>query len=235
MPGVKGSAPPKKLSPNGDKPRTTSTCRIGETRAPILPLGTLQEFRAGLNTKIEATLQVTLYPNLIPDSVTLLQVDSHGNRMAVLGKMRGDGRHHDVPVDYTRYSAQSILGPSVAAGEISLAAEASYSGPPECSQLNNNDHEIDAGTPISTTAEWHAQDRVASAAWHYYESRADQVGPVQAKQDLVNFLLSDYGPNGTVQKGLVVSAVVTRDGQSVWWTYNDGRNEGLGDAVPGIM
>jgi hypothetical protein len=216
MPGVKGSGSPKKLSPNGDKPRTTSTCRIGETRAPIRPLGTLPEFRAGLNTKIEATLQVTLYPNLIPDSVTLLQVDSHGNRMASLGKMRGDGRHHDVPIDYTRYTAQSILRPSVAAGEISLAAEASYCGPPECSQLDNNDHEIDAGTPIPTAGQWHAQDRVASAAWHYYESRADQAGPVQAKQDLVNFLLSNYGPTGTIQRGLVVSAVVTRDGQSVW-------------------
>jgi len=180
-------------------------------------------------------LQVTLYPNLIPDSVTLLQVDSHGNRMAVLGKMRGDGRHHDVPVDYTRYTAQPTLGRSVAAGEIFLAAEASYSGTPECSQLDNNDHEIDAGTPIPTTAQWRAQDRVSSAAWHYYESCADQVGPVQAKQDLVNFLLNNYGPEGTIQRGLVVSAVVTRDGQSVWWTYNDGLDEGLGDNVPGVM
>jgi hypothetical protein len=187
IPGVKGSESPKKQSGDGDKPRTTTTCRIGETRAPIRPLGTPKEFRAGLSTKIDATLQVTLYPNLIPDSVTLLQVDSHGNRMAVLGRMRGDGRHHDVPVDYTRYTAQSTLAPSVAAGEISLAAEASYSGTPECTQLDNNDHEINAGTPIPTTAQWRAQDRVASAAWHYYESRADQAGPVQAKQDLVNF------------------------------------------------
>ena len=234
-PGVKGSGSPKKPSRNSDKPGTTTTCRIGETRAPVPPRGTPQEFRAGLSTKIDATLQVTLYPNLIPVSVTLLQVDSRGNRMAVLGKMRGDGRHHDVPVDYTRYAAQPTLGPSVAAAEIFLAAEASYSGPPGCSQLDNNDHEIDAGTPISTTAGWHAQDLVASAAWHYYESRADQVGPVQAKQDLVNFLLSNYGPTGTIQMGLVVSAVVTRDGQSVWWTYNDGRDEGLGDKVPGVM
>jgi hypothetical protein len=123
----------------------------------------------------------------------------------------------------------------VAAGEIFLAAEASYSGTPECSQLDNNDHEIDAGTPIPTTAQWRAQDRVSSAAWHYYESCADQVGPVQAKQDLVNFLLNNYGPEGTIQRGLVVSAVVTRDGQSVWWTYNDGLDEGLGDNVPGVM
>jgi hypothetical protein len=235
MPGVKGSGSPKKQSRDGDKPRTTTTCRIGETRAPMRPLGTPQEFRAGLSTKIDATLQVTLYPNLIPDSVTLLQVDSHGNRMAVLGKMRGDGRHHDVPVDYTRYTAQPTLGRSVAAGEIFLAAEASYSGTPEGSQLDNNDHEIDAGTPIPTTAQWRAQDRVSSAAWHYYESCADQVGPVQAKQDLVNFLLNNYGPEGTIQRGLVVSAVVTRDGQSVWWTYNDGLDEGLGDNVPGVM
>ena len=147
-----------------------------------------------MNTKIEATLQVTLYPNLIPDSVTLLQVDSHGNRMAVLGKMHGDGRHPDVPFDYTRYTAQPTLGPSVAAGEIFLAAEASYSGTPECSQLDNNDHEIDAGTPIPTTVQCRAQDRVASAAWHYYQSRVAQVGPVQAKLDLINFSAQQLRP-----------------------------------------
>lgn len=218
---------------NFESPVTT-TCRIGETRAPVPPRGTPQEFRAGLSTKIDATLQVTLYPNLIPNSVTLLQVDSQGNRMAVLGKMRGDGRHRDVPVDYTRYTAQPSLGPSVAAGEIFLAAEASYSGSPECSQLDNNDHEIDAGIPTPTKAQWQAQDHVSSAADHYFDSRVAQVGPGQAKEDLVNFLLSNYGPNGIIQRGLVVSAVVTRDGQSVWWTYNNGLNEGLAVAVPGI-
>lgn len=219
---------------NFESPVTT-TCRIGETRAPVPPRGTPQEFRAGLSTKIDATLQVTLYPNLIPDSVTLLQVDSQGNRMAVLGKMRGDGRHRDVPVDYTRYTAQPSLGPSVAAGEIFLAAEASYSGSPECRQLDNNDHEIDAGIPTPTKAQWQAQDRVANAAWQYYHSRVAQVGPAQAKLDLINFLLSSYGPKGTVQRGLVVSVGFAPDHRSVWWTYNDGRDEGLADAVTGVM
>jgi hypothetical protein len=234
MPGIKGSGSPKKLSSDVDKPRTTSTCRIGETRAPIPPLGTPQEFRAGLSAKIDASLQVTLYPNLIPDSVTLLQVDSHGNRMGVLGKMRGDGRHHDVPVDYTRYAAQPTLGPSVAAGEIFLAAEASYSGTLECSQLDNNDHEVNVSRPPTTMTQMRAEDAVERAADHYYDSRVARVGLVQAKLDLVAFLLSTYGPNGTVLRGLVISAVLTRDGRSVWWTYNDGIHVGLGDAAPGI-
>ena len=229
-----GSGSPKKLSPDDDKPRIATTCRIGETRAPMAPLGTPQEFRAGLSTKIDASLQVTLYPNLIPGSVTLLQVDSHANRMAVLGKMRADGRHRDVPVDYTRYSAQPTLGPSVAAGEIFLAAEASYSGSQECSRLDNNDHEIDAGRASPTTAQLQAEEAVENAAHTYYYRRLDRVGPVQAKQDLIKFLLSSYGPDGTVNRGLVVSAVLAPDCQSVWWTYKDGLDMGLAQGMPGV-
>ena len=154
--------------------------------------------------------------------------------MAVLGKMRGDGTHHDVPIDYTRYTAQLTLGPSVTAGEIFLAAEATYSSPAACSQLDNNDHQVNVSRPPTTMAQMHAEDAVERAADHYYNSRVTRVGPAEAKLDLINFLLSNYGPKGAVQRGLVIRAVLTRDGRSVWWTYNDGIHVGLGDAVPGI-
>jgi hypothetical protein len=216
------------------EPDVTTTCRIGDTRGPKPPLGTPQDFIAGESTTLLVTLQVTLYPNLIPNSVMLLQVDSQGNRIAVLGKMNYDAAHSNVKAGDGYFVAQPRLNPAVAAREFFLAAEASYSGSSACSQLDNNDHEVNVSRPPTTMAQMHAEDAVERAVDHYYDSRVPRVGLAQAKLDLVNFLLSNYGPKGTLQRGLVVKAVLSPSGQSVWWTYNDGIKVGLGDAVPGV-
>jgi hypothetical protein len=51
---------------------------------------------------------------------------------------------------------------------------------------------------------------------------------------LINFILTNYGPNGTVNPGLVVSVSLGMDGNSVWWTYNDGLRSAVADVVPGV-
>jgi len=146
---------------------------------------------------------------------------------------RGDSHAND-----GEYTSQVPFNPA-SAGPIYLAVRASYSGPPGCRQSKDNDRPIEASGPRQTSAQIQAERAVESAASSYYQGLLasggqDEGNPAQAKQDLISFILSNYGPNGTANRGLVLSVVLGPDGQSVGWTYNDGLDAALGDAAPGV-
>jgi len=215
---------------------STTGCPVGESWGPSPPRANPRGFFANEETVVTVTTQVPFDPSLISGSVTLFQVDAAGNQTANLGPMYDDGTHGDAHANDGQYTTQVTFNPA-SAGPIYLAVRASYSGSPGCRQSNNNDWPIVASGPRTTPAQMQAEDAVESAANAYYDGLLapggqDEGNPAQAKEDLINFVLTNYGPNGTVNPGLVVRVVLAPDGQSVWWYYNDGLKVGVGDISP---
>ncbi|MGB3552386.1 MAG: choice-of-anchor X domain-containing protein [Candidatus Binatus sp.] len=217
---------------------STTGCPVGESWGPSPPRANPRGFLAKEETVVTVTTQVPFDPSLISGSVTLFQVDANGNQTANLGPMYDDGTHGDAHAKDGQYTTQVTFNPA-SAGPIYLAVRASYSGPPGCRQSKNNDRPIVAGGPRTTPAQWQAEREMESAAGAYYDGLLapggqDEGNPAQAKQDLISFILSNYGPNGTATPSLVLSVVLGPDGQSVWWTYNDGLESAVADVVPGM-
>ena len=222
---------------------TPMACPVGGDLAPAPPRADPRGFFSEENTLITVTSQVPYTPflGLIKSRVTLLRVDERGYPIATLGTMYDDGSHGDAQPGDGQYTGQFTFN-EAAAGPIFLAVRARYqstsaahqSNGISCRQSYNNDRQIIASGPRPSAAQLQAEYAVFNAADAYYVSDVAEVGPVQARQDLIKFLLSSYGPDGTVNRGLVVSAVPGPDGESVWWTYNDGLDAGLTQATPGV-
>ena len=218
----------------------TTDCPVGESWGPSPPRANPRTFLANEDTVATVTTQVPFDPSLISGSVTLFQVDAAGNQIANLGPMYDDGTHGDAHANDGQYTTQVTFNPDPAsAGPIYLAVRASYSGPPGCRQSKNNDWQIVAAGPRITPAQWQVERKMESAAGAYYDGLLapggqDEGNPAQALQDLINFIMSNYGPNGTVNPGLVVSVGLGMGGGSVWWTYNDGLESFVAEVVPGM-
>ncbi len=213
-------------------------CLAGDLKGPSPPRANPRTFLAKEETVATVTTQVPFDPSLISGSVTLFQVDAAGNQIANLGPMYDDGTHGDAHANDGQYTTQVTFNPA-SAGPIYLAVRASYSGPPGCRQSKNNDWQIVAAGPRITPAQWQAERKMESAAGAYYDGLLapggqDEGNPAQALQDLISFILSNYGSNGTVNPGLVVSVGLGMGGDSVWWTYNDGLESFVAEVVPGM-
>ncbi|MGH7987565.1 MAG: choice-of-anchor D domain-containing protein, partial [Candidatus Binataceae bacterium] len=184
---------PETVALNG----TTSACPIGDRLGPTPPLVTPRLFSAGENTQLTVSSVVPPDPNLIPGSITLLQVDSNGNQIANLGQMYDDGTHGDVQAGDGNYTAQPTVNlPPPSQGlnyRIYFAVQASYSVPPGCRQSNNNERQILVSKPPPTQAEMDAYSNAISAGGRFYESEiANGVSKTQAAQDLVRYLITSF-------------------------------------------
>ncbi|HUO04949.1 MAG TPA: choice-of-anchor X domain-containing protein [Candidatus Binataceae bacterium] len=192
----------------------TITCPIGQSKGPTPPVASQRGFYAGEDTAITVTSVVPPDPNLIPGSVTLIQVDSNGNEITSLGQstnlgqMYDDGTHGDAVAADGIYTAQATIHPK-AAGKIYLAVTASYSGPPGCRQSFHNERELFVAGHKSTQAEDDAETNVLDAAADFMDNEeANGISQMQAAQDTVNYIMANYGPNGSTQAGFVSQASV---------------------------
>jgi len=222
---------------------STTTCPIGQNSGPDSPSADPDTFLAEEDTQLTVTSVVSPDPNLIKSSITLLRVDSAGNEIAELGRMYDDGTHGDLQPNDGKYTGQFTFNepappnyPQTLTVPIYLAVRASYSSAPGCRQSNTNVHEIDVTGPRPSATELQREDNAVQAGGAFFYGEIDQgTDPVQARQDLVNFLLANYGPNGAVDPGVVVSASVGPDGTTVGLTFASGRGAGYMTGDPSYL
>ena len=216
--------------------RGQPACVVGQDAGPTPPRANPHVMAAKEPTQITVTSIVEPDPSLIPGSVTLWQVDSSGNPLpdGNLGPMYDDGTHGDEVANDDIFTAQPTLNPTVA-GDIYLAVRAGYSGPPGCRQSKNNDWEILVAPPRISMAQAQAERKAMREADVFYRGELGQgVDHYQAKLDLADFLMSRYGPNGTIYPGLVKSSYVTGPNGSAVTEFSSGGEFLISDPPQGL-
>ncbi|HVN64379.1 MAG TPA: choice-of-anchor X domain-containing protein, partial [Candidatus Binataceae bacterium] len=194
---------------------SVTACPVGQPDGPDAPNASPRLFYSGEDTQLTVSSAVPPDPNLIPGTITLLEVDSSGNQIAVLGQMYDDGTHGDVNAGDGVYTAQPTVNISTA-GAIYLAVQAKYSGPPGCRQSNVNERQILVAGPRHSAAQDTAEfDAANEGAKLYYDEIANGIAPTQAAKDFVNHMQSTF-PN------LVSSVGSTPDGTDIWVKFIGG-------------
>jgi len=131
----------------------TIPCRISMGYAPQPPRVSERLFPARENTVLKVDSAVGWSEGLIENSMTLLQVDSQGNQIAVLGELRPTGNQ--------QYTGQfNFNEPSP--GLVYVAVRAYYSGFPGCRQSTNNELPIQAVEEGTATRESSAKAQATS-------------------------------------------------------------------------
>ncbi|HVN64378.1 MAG TPA: choice-of-anchor X domain-containing protein [Candidatus Binataceae bacterium] len=199
---------------------SVTACPVGQRMGPDSPNADPRLFFSGQDTALTVTSVVPADPTLIPGTVTLLQVDSSGNQIAVLGQMYDDGTHGDATAGDGMYTAQPTVNIPTA-GRIYLAVQAKYSGPPGCRQSDNNEREIIVNGTHPSQVQTHAEINAIKAGGAYYRKLVapggkDAGNPSQAAQDLVNYMMANF-------PGVVVHATASASGTDVGVKFSSGR------------
>jgi len=187
---------------------SVTACPIGQPMGPDSPAATPRLFYSGEPTQLTVTSVVPADPTLIPGTVTLLEVDSSGNQIAVLGQMYDDGTHGDATASDGMYTAQPTVNipppPTGPSYRIYLAVQAKYSGPPGCRQSENNERGILVAKHHSTQTELQLEGEATGAGADFYNAEFSHgASQTVAAQDTVNYLKAKYGPDGSIHAGLI--------------------------------
>jgi len=190
-------------------------CPIGQPGGPTPPAAYPTVFYSDGSDQITVTSQIPPTSTLIESSVTLLRVYSSGNLITTMGQLYDDGTHGDRQAGDGQYTGQFTFD-DLYKGKVYLAVLANYSGSPSCRQSLNNERPLLAAGQPSSQAEREAERNALRAADTFYENEiAKGISTTQAGQDVENYMMAKYGPNGTIQAGLVSSVGVNSSGITI--------------------